>query len=785
CGCRAEHGRSDTVVHRSALDELLLDAVGASGAVAGPLRTAAPGLRDWGPPELRRAARTLGDRLGPDDPRLARLHHLESQAFTAETSALDEAFEEQFAVDTGLLGSGSADPRSLAWLTRTHVTSAVLALWRPAGSAELSTVGVHDPAGGLQHLLGTTAGVRSFPPSALVERASAGSAEVCVVVPVRSPDRDWGLLALVWRVDTASARETYHHWGTLLAASLERMALQDAVATSERRYATAARATNEGLWEWDLDRDSLYLSGRGRALIGLDGDDLDLAAVLRQVHAGDREAVRSALAEVRVRVGRPTEVEFRVGEDSPRWLLFRGLGVSDDGAEVARVVGSVADIGPRKQLEERLRQAAMYDPVTGLANRRLFTDRLADAIRRHERDPSRGYAVVFLDLDGFKLVNDSLGHPAGDVLLRAVADRLSSGLRAGDTAARFGGDEFAVLLADPEPEDLLLVAERLAARVAAPVELGAERVSVTASIGITTSGERVRDTAQVMRDADIAMYHAKESAPGTAALFDRAMHDRAERRLHLHTELNAALEHSQFAVHYQPIVSLDGSPVTRFEALLRWHHPERGLLPPAEFLQALTDGPLIVTLGEWVLDRVCAQIAQWRAERGVVATVSGNLSHREFWSPGLVRAVSDALACHGVGAESLALEITETVVMTDVPAARERMRALRDLGVRLHVDDFGTGTSSLHALRSFPVDALKIDGAFVRDLPGNDQTAKLVAVIVEMGRALGVRVIAECVENDLQADFLRSHGCPDAQGWLFGHAMPGDAAGALLGRVPD
>lgn len=612
------------------------------------------------PLTVRRAARLLRERVAaheptPESAALAdHLSHLEGRAFVAETRGFDRDFDEQFGVDTGLLGARAADPRRLAWLAGTHVRAGVLALWRDGApatiataraaggpGAELEVVGLHDPDDVLDLRPGAVVGVEDFPPAALVDQGSATGRRMCVVVPVRTRTREWGLLAVVGRIDTTSARETYHHWATLLGASLDQRALREAIATSERRYATAARATNEGLWEWEIGSDELYLSDRGRALLATGPGPLSLADVLDAVHPDDRAPLRAALGRAASLPEHAVDVEFRLTPPGPagpeRWLLLRGLGVAELAGRVKRLVGSVSDIDTRKQLEGQLRQAALYDPTTGLPNRRLFLDRLEVAIHRRGRDQGGEFAVVFLDLDGFKLVNDSLGHLLGDELLRVVGARIAGQLRAVDTAARFGGDEFAVLLTETDPAEALLVARRLQEHIVAPVQLGGEQVAVSASIGIATSHAAYTDAEDVLRDADVAMYHAKESERGTAALFDPVMHGRAEARLHLQSELRAALADEQFVVHYQPIVSLSGGPLTRLEALVRWQHPERGLLPPAEFLPVLDDGPGVVTLGAWVVDTVCAQVAAWRRERGVTATVAVNLSHREFWSPGCRR----------------------------------------------------------------------------------------------------------------------------------------------------
>ena len=691
--------------------------------------------------------------------------------------------DEQFGVDTGLLDSWAGDPRSLGWLAGTHVRSAVLATWDEVGRT-LTVAGVHDPDGAVTEAPGTRVRVEDFPTRSLIDMARPEARLLCYVVPVRTREREWGLLAVVAEIEVTSARETYHHWATLLASALDQQSLRDAVHASEERSALVAQAANDGLWEIDLAAQTVYVSDRCRDLLAMAPEDsLTFSTWERLVHPDDAPALRAAIVRALEVPGSPSEVEYRVADGGTwRWVLSRGLGVRGADGATRRLVGSLSDISARRLLEERLRLAALYDEVTGLPNRRLFLDRrLGQAVEQQRR--GNRFAVVFLDLDGFKLVNDSLGHLVGDQLLTVVAQRLTSVLRSVDTAARFGGDEFAVLLSDPVPDEVLVIARRIQERIAEPVVLAGHEVSITASVGIATSETGYLDAEDVLRDADIAMYDAKGTDRGSASVFDQQMHARASGRLQERAELRAALAEGQFVVHYQPIVALDGAQLSHFEALVRWEHPTRGLLLPGAFLPSMEDNATIVALGRWVLDEVCRQIAAWDREQAVEASVSVNLSHQEFWARDLVGAVAKALANHGVPVERLVLEITETVIMKDQDAAREVMHALHALGVRLHIDDFGTGQSSLHALRSFPVDALKIDGSFIRELGGVAQTTELVRIIVEIGAVLGMDVVAECVETTDQADRLQAMGCANAQGWLYARALPGADAGALLGQV--
>lgn len=715
------------------------------------------------------------------------LAQLQMTSSLTRITRLSDTLDEQYDVGMGLLGRVGTDPADLSWLEPLSVRAGYLGLWHDGpNSGELDIAGVFDQTGLLSTAVGTTIPLTRFPPKDIVMAADATVAEVTYVIPVRGSTGDHGFLAVIGTVDTefGTGRAAYDHWAALLGSALREQHLLEDVRGSEQRYAFAAHAANDGLWDVDLTTGTMYASPRCRDLLDLDGEP-DPDTWSNSIHPDDREAVAAALDEATRDAGQAIEHECRVlrRDGTPRWVLLRVVGVAEPGQSVTRLVGSLADIGQRKHLEEQLRQAALFDPVTGLPNRRLFLDRLSVAIEQPRRRTGARFAVLFLDLDGFKLINDSLGHLAGDELLKVIGARLRAQLRSVDTAARFGGDEFAVLLTDPVPDELLVVAERLQQRISAPVMLGDTEVSVTASIGIAVSETGYLEAEDVLRDADIAMYHAKDVERGTASLFDPAMHRRAVSRLHIRTALQTALTDRQFVVHYQPVVALDDSPLSRLEALVRWEHPERGIIPPGEFLPAMEGNASIVSLGHWVLDEVCRQIAEWRTEYDGPLAVSVNLSHREFWARDLLDTVRATLARHDVPAECLILEITETVIMSDPDTAREVMDALHAMGITLHIDDFGTGQSSLHALRTFPVDALKIDGSFVRELPEVTQTTALVNTIIGMGDALGMSVVAECVETIGQATELRRMGCTSAQGWLYAKAMPGADAGALLGTI--
>jgi diguanylate cyclase (GGDEF)-like protein len=440
-----------------------------------------------------------------------------------------------------------------------------------------------------------------------------------------------------------------------------------------------------------------------------------------------------------------------------------------------------------REQEEHLRRAALYDELTGLPNRAYFQNRLTLAMARSARRTRYRYAMLLLDLDGFKVVNDSLGHLAGDRLLQQVASRISAGLRMIDTAARLGGDEFAILLEEiHDVAAAVASAERLQAALSAPYDLGTNEVVVTASIGIALGRNDYDDTDNIIRDADVAMYHAKSSGKGTHAVFDPSMHASAVERLRTEGELRLALENGELELHYQPIVDLQTGVASGAEALIRWRHPTRGLLPPAEFLAVAEESGLILPIGNWVFDEACRQMKAWRLddEEAVPFVMSLNVSNRQFWRGEVMDSVGECLKRWGLDPGRLAIEITEGVVMHDVKLACTMLNGLHLMGVQVHVDDFGTGYSSLEALHDLPIDALKIDRSFVSRLATSARSRELVRAIVTMGLNLNLAVIAEGIETISELEYVRELGCTHGQGYLYSRPVPAGPAQAFISGRP-
>jgi diguanylate cyclase (GGDEF)-like protein len=482
-------------------------------------------------------------------------------------------------------------------------------------------------------------------------------------------------------------------------------------------------------------------------------DDTDVAAT--HLGAGRRASVDRA------------ELRLRHSDGSTLWVQVSSSPV-DDGT-----LAMVSDISERKAAEDALAHQAFHDTLTGLPNRALFLDRLGHALARSARRPA-STAVLFLDLDRFKWVNDSLGHAAGDTLLQATAERLLDVVRDTDTIARFGGDEFAVLCEDLEDEtEALAVGRRLVAAMSSPITVGDRHLTLTASVGIAlASGPGVQPDV-LLRDADSAMYRAKERGRDRIELFDEEMRARAMARLETEVALRNALENDELCVHFQPVVDLHGERVVGVEALVRWQHPERGLVPPLEFIPVAEDTGLIVPLGAFVLNEACRTMAAWNRAHPdrPDLNVAVNLSARQLASPGLRDVVAGALVESGLAPDLLCLEITESVLMEDADASREQLQSLKELGVTLGVDDFGTGYSSLLYLRRFPVDVLKIDRSFVSGLGTSAEDSAIVAGVVQLAHALGLRSVAEGVEEPFQVQELGGLGCDLAQGFYWSPAM--------------
>ncbi|HEV3471326.1 MAG TPA: EAL domain-containing protein [Pyrinomonadaceae bacterium] len=465
------------------------------------------------------------------------------------------------------------------------------------------------------------------------------------------------------------------------------------------------------------------------------------------------------------------------------WAQLSASLVRDPEGRPLRLVYQVQDVTERRRAEEQLHHAAYHDSLTGLANRTLFAEHLRLAVERARRHDEHLFAVLFMDLDRFKNVNDSLGHAHGDRLLLTVAARLKDCVRPEDTVARFGGDEFAILLNGiRHATDAVRAAERIQEEIGLPFALGHHEIFTSASVGITLSALGYAEADEMLRDADTAMYRAKSRGKGRYEVFDKVMHARAVTTLRLENELRRAVEDGEFRLHYQPIVKTETGRVAGFEALIRWEHPERGLVPPGEFIPAAEETDLIIPMGEWVLGEACRQARAWQREfpSEEPLFISVNLSGKQFTQRDLVEVVERALRESGLEARCLKLEITETAVMENAEAATAMLRRLRDLGVQLGIDDFGTGYSSLSYLHRFPVNTLKVDRSFVGRMDEASEYREIVRTIVSLAHTLCMEVVAEGVETRSQCASLAALRCEYSQGYFFSKPLPAAAAAEYL-----
>jgi len=575
--------------------------------------------------------------------------------------------------------------------------------------------------------------------------------------------------------------------GRAIRYAIERNRAERALRESEQRYALAVAGANDGIWDWNMRDSEVYFSARWKAILGYAEHEIAdrIDEWFDRVDLRDREKFDEAMSQHLESKTALFESEYRITAKGGevRWVLSRGVAVRDESGAPWRMAGSMTDITRRKQTEARLLHEAMHDALTGLPNRILFMDRLELALRRYRRDPHKLFAVLFFDLDRFKHVNDSLGPQVGDELLAQVAGRLLGCLRPGDTLARLGGDEFAIVLNDiAGPTDAIFVVERLQEALAQEFEIEAHSIYTSASIGIAVSSESYRTPDEMLRDADIAMYRAKNSGQATYAVFDTYMHDQAMFQHRMETDLRRALDKGEFDIYYQPIVAMDDQHVLGFEALLRWHHPSRGLVMPEEFIGIVEDTSLVVPIGWWVIERACCQLAKWQRLFPLQPplAMSINVSGKLFLTDDMAKRLAALLEDCGLAPQCIRLEITERVVMDHGDLVLSTLSDLRDLGVQLHVDDFGTGYSSLTYLQRFRYDSLKIDRTFVSTMSEKVDSSAIVEAIISLGMTLGMQVVAEGVETPEQFHRLRAMNCPAAQGFWFCKPLHQDAVNDFL-----
>jgi diguanylate cyclase (GGDEF)-like protein/PAS domain S-box-containing protein len=571
----------------------------------------------------------------------------------------------------------------------------------------------------------------------------------------------------------------------------ERKRVEAALRESEERYALAALGANDGIWDWDLKSHRIYFSQRWKSMLGLDDDEIDgdPQEWLGRVHPQDADGLRQALTN-HLRGETPhLEHEHRVlhKNGTYRWILCRGIAVRGDDSSVTRMSGSQTDITASKEAEARLRHDAFTDDLTDLPNRALFIERLNQAMNRSNGGRGALFAVLYLDLDRFKIINDSLGHPAGDALLIAVAGMLKGQLRDSDLVARMGGDEFVILLENiRDPGYAVNIAQRIIDILSRPVFLQKYNVSVSAgaSIGIVLSSLGYTQADDILRDADIAMYAAKAQGRGAYVTFDPSMHERIVRRVALELDLQTAVDKNQLLLYYQPILSLPTGRLTGFEALVHWLHPQYGLLSAGEFIPLAQEAGLIIPIDWWVFEEACRQAYRWQQEyqMGSPLRINVNLTSSLVERPDLLRRIQNILKQTGLRPHMLNLEVDEAILSASHGQVPGIIHALREIGVGVEIDNFGTGESSLLNLRRFPISGAKIARSFVQQIDATPESGLLVQTLVNLLHEVGLPATAEGVETEQQLHRLKSLGCDYGQGYLFSSSRPPAEIAEMLDR---
>ena len=645
------------------------------------------------------------------------------------------------------------------------------------------TVAFYQPAGdGGDLVLAACAG--AAPSTVSPPEGWAMPGEHPDALPVQADDgRPLGLLTLsgsVRPVHRAYARRL----ADVLGVCVVRCRRQEDVVRNERRMVEAQRISGVGSYDFEIATNTNTWSDQLFRIYGREPQEFNASyeLFLSLLHPDDRENVM-AVHQHSLATLEPYEMQERIvwPDGQIRTLASWGEIVVDSEGHPARMVGICWDITERRAMEEQLVRQALHDRLTDLPNRALLVDRLGRALADGPRSGS--LAVLYLDIDGFKVINDSLGHEPGDTVLVELARRLEALMRPHDTVARFGGDEFVVLCVELEhPAEALHVAERLQQGISAPIDIDGAEVVVSVSVGIAVSSAADDTASDLLRDADAAMYRAKREGRARSVLFAEAMRVEALTRLETEVELRRALTSGELLLHYQPVVDLATGALVGYEALLRWQHPTRGLVLPAEVIPIAEESGLIVPLGEWVLQEACQQLAQWHAHvPGLSMAV--NLSGIQIADSAVVERLGSVLTATGVDPSCVSLEITESVLMRDAHQALGVLKAFKKLGVRLSVDDFGTGYSSLSYLKRFPVDVLKVDRSFVDGLGSDLDGQAIVRAIIALARSLGMSVVAEGIETPVQLHALQELGCAHGQGFLLGRPVPVAQATALLGAA--
>ncbi len=560
--------------------------------------------------------------------------------------------------------------------------------------------------------------------------------------------------------------------------------------TAQERLANAVHGSRDGLWDWNLTTDEVYYGSQFCKMLGLEEDELEPQPEewIKLIYPEDLALFQAKLESHISGCDEVFECEIRMThtDGEPRWMLCRGAAIRDAEGRAIRIAGSLAEITEMKNAQRALKIAAEHDRLTNMPNRDLFQKHINRGIELSDNGERRLFAVLFFDFDRFKVINDSLGHKVGDELLISIAQRFETELRPYDVAARFGGDEFVVMLNNLQSVDEAHeIANRLLTAFAEPHEIDGHSVRSTASIGLVTSDMGYSSADEIIRDADAAMYQAKAAGRGRVVNFDAEMHSQAIDRMSLEEDLEFAIARDELRLHYQPIISLESGKLEGFEALVRWQHPERGLVPPDSFIGIAEDNGFIIPMGDWVLRTASRQIQSWNERFGQSKRLfmNVNISKRQLTHPECVASLRNAIEELGVDPAVIKIEITESTIVDNRSDIISTLEEIRALGIRLAMDDFGTGHSSLSGLHRFPIDILKIDRSFIASMEESTELAAVVHSIVTLAQNLGMEIVAEGIETEAQIAILQAQEVQFGQGYLFSKPLPPEEAEAfILGR---
>lgn len=623
-----------------------------------------------------------------------------------------------------------------------------------------------------------------------------------ISVPIIQGDQLWGLLSVFesqtlrpWQPEeTALLQQLATHLAIAIQQAMayhqvqlelaERQRTEANLRQSEQRYASLAAAAPVGIFRANLAGNCLYVNERWCEMSGLTPKEAVGTGWIQGLYPPDQEAISSAWCRT-IRDNDPFRLEYRFQkpDGTITWVFGQTVAERDIEGRIIGYIGTITDITDRKQAEEQLRHNALYDALTDLPNRNLLMERLTLAIHQAKQQKDYAFAVLFLDLDGFKVINDSLGHLAGDRLLTNIAQQLQSNIRKTDLAARLGGDEFVILLEEIAGiQDAISVAEKIFAKFQSPFKLNDREIFITTSIGIVLGNSDYSQASDLLRDADIAMYRAKAQGRNSYKIFDTQMHAQAIQRLNRESDLRHALERDELRVYYQPIFALERPHLVGFEALVRWQHPTLGLVFPGDFIPLAEETGMIVQLDHWMLHSACQQLSLWHTRFPHVASlkVSVNLSDQDLRQSNFLDNVDRILAETGLDCRTLNLEITESVLIENILKTIDLLFQLKARKIQLSIDDFGTGYSSLNYLHRLPADTLKIDRSFVSQMHESSRNYQIVKTIITLSQELGLQVIAEGIETQQQVDWLQMLGCQFGQGYLFSKPLPPDAIETML-----